>query len=159
MSKQETSVIVSTDLGIAEELENKEFRAQFFRTELEVDIPAQLKSLRRLRGLKQEELAAVTGMKQSAISRLERSEEANWKMETLLKLAEALDARLTVLFEPYEAVVAQYRRERAISGTSAATETIEAVQQERFGAATAPSSMPRVHELRSVGERHGISRD
>ena len=35
-------------------------------------------------------------MKQSAISRFESSRDAKWKLETLLKLAEALDAQLVI---------------------------------------------------------------
>jgi transcriptional regulator with XRE-family HTH domain len=117
-----------TDLGIAAELKDKEFRNQFFRTERELDIPAQLKALRKLRGLNQAELAEMIGTKQSGISRLERSSHGQWNLETLVKIAEALDARLAVLIKPYEAVMARYIAEERLSGKSAATADIETIR-------------------------------
>lgn len=110
-----------TDLGLVDELRNKDFRDQFFRSERELDIPAQIKALRTLRGLNQEDLAELTGTKQSAISRLERSTQTNWNLETLVKISEALDARLSILIEPFETVVARYRAEQSSLERSAAT--------------------------------------
>ena len=112
-------MFLSTSLGIADELEDKAFRDQFFRTERETDIPAQIKNLRKLRNLTQAGLAERVGTKQSAICRIERSQESNWELETLVKLAEALDARLSVVIEPYEAVVARYRIEESVDHASA----------------------------------------
>jgi transcriptional regulator with XRE-family HTH domain len=130
LSKQPQSALVFTDLGIADELEEKAFRDQFFRTEREIDIPAQLKALRKLRNLTQEELAARVGTKQSGISRIERSQEAKWELDTLVKWAEALDARLSVVIEPYENVVARYRSETRDEEHSAAkAETTDSARQ------------------------------
>jgi len=106
---QQSSLVVFTDLGIGDELNDKEFRNQFFRTEREIDIPAQIKTLRKYRGMTQKELAEKAGTKQSAVCRLERSQEANWELETLVRFAEALDARLAVVMEPFENVVARYK--------------------------------------------------
>ena len=114
MSSQPLSALLYTDLGIAEELNDKEFRDQFFRTEREIDIPAQLKNLRKLRKFTQDDLAEKTGMKQSAICRIERSRQANWELETLVKMAEALNARLSVVIEPFEIVAARYKAEVGI---------------------------------------------
>ena len=125
MTKEQQSVVSFTDLGIAEELSNKEFRDQFFRSEREIDIPAQIKSLRKFRGLTQAQLAEKAGTKQSAISRIERSEETNWETETLVKIAEALDARLSLVFEPYELVAAQYRNTAHSAAPSAATRGVD----------------------------------
>jgi len=120
LTKQQSSVVIFTDLGIADELNDKEFRNQFFRTEREMDIPAQIKTLRKHRKMTQKELAEKAGTKQSAVCRLERSQEANWELETLVNLAEALDARLSVVLEPYENVVARYRRAAANQKQSSA---------------------------------------
>jgi transcriptional regulator with XRE-family HTH domain len=117
---ERSSITVLTDLGIAKELENRDFRNQFFRSEREIDIPNQIKNLRKLRDMNQAHLAELVGTKQSAISRLERSQEAKWELETLVKVAEALDARLSVVIEPYEIVVARYRAERNYHQVSAA---------------------------------------
>ena len=115
------SITVLTDLGLPEELESPTFRNQFFRSERELEIPAQIKNLRKLRGLNQAQLAEMARTKQSAISRLERAQEAKWELETLVRLAEALDARLAVVIEPYEAVIARYKAEQTNPDESAAT--------------------------------------
>lgn len=120
MTKQSEYTESHTDLGIADELKNKVFRDQFFRTERELDIPAQLKSLRKLRGLNQGELADIVGTKQSGISRLEKSSHGNWNLETLVKIAEALDARLAVTIEPYEIVIARFKADEQRAKESAA---------------------------------------
>lgn len=122
MEQQRSTAVVFTDLGLSKELEDREFRNQFFRTEREIDIPAQIKTLRKLRHMRQAELAEKAGTKQSAISRIETSQEAKWELETLVKLAESLDARLSVVIEPYEEVVARYRVREAAVGSSAAAE-------------------------------------
>ena len=160
MSEQPQSAFLSTDLGIAEELRDKEFRDQFFRTERELDIPAQLKNLRKLRKRTQEELAEAVGTKQSAICRIERSQEANWELETLVKIAEALDARLSVVIEPYEAVIARYRRENITEHSSAANEPSKSGAQgpDRPSAADDRQPVPE-QKPSSIGGRHGISRD
>ena len=125
MTEPSEFTVSRNDLGIASELRDKEFRDQFFRTERELDIPAQLRALRKLRGLNQDELAEMIGTKQSGISRLERSSHGKWNLETLVKIAEALDARLAVLIEPYEAVVPRYRAAAIEQGQSAATAQTE----------------------------------
>jgi transcriptional regulator with XRE-family HTH domain len=128
LTKQSEYTESHTDLGIADELKNKDFRDQFFRTEREVDIPAQLKSLRKMRGLNQEDLALMIGTKQSGISRLERSSHGHWNLETLVKIAEALDARLAVTIEPYEVVIARFKVEENKDGQSAATAEVGSKQ-------------------------------
>jgi transcriptional regulator with XRE-family HTH domain len=141
LSKQPPLVTVFTDLGIGEELKDREFRNQFFRTERELDIPAQIKTLRKLRQMTQGQLAEKAGTKQSAVSRLERSQEANWELETLVKLAEALDARLSVVIEPYEATIARYKRQTQFSAPSAATAETESGQSpERLPPPTRPQA-------------------
>jgi transcriptional regulator with XRE-family HTH domain len=154
-------VALYTDLGLVKELEDREFRNQFFRTEREIDIPAQIKFLRKLRKLKQEELAERVGTKQSAISRLERSQDAKYELETLVKLSEALDARLSVLIEPYETVIARYRVEQSESKDSAASVDVEARQQlpplPPQSAADAPKQSP--FRLQNMRDRHGIGDD
>lgn len=116
-------LVVFNELGIAEELQDKDFRDAFFRAEREIDIPLQIKSLRKLRGLNQQQLAEKANFKQSAISRLENAREANWELATLVRLAEALDARLSVVIEPFEVVARGYRH-REIEDTNAAEYTV-----------------------------------
>ena len=58
----------------------------------------ELKRFRRRRGLTQEQLADLSGVGQTAISRLERTAGANPHWETVDKLARALRARPDDLF-------------------------------------------------------------
>jgi transcriptional regulator with XRE-family HTH domain len=134
------------------DFQDKDFRDQFFRTEREIDIPAQIKALRKLRKLNQEELAELVGTKQSAISRLERSQEAKFELETLVRLAEALDARLAVVIEPYETVIARYRSEQVTAKASAASAVSETRQ--RIPKSVSETSIPTYSYLR---EQHGTS--
>lgn len=157
-----SSVSSFTDLGLSKELEDREFRNQFFRTEREIDIPAQIKKLRKLRRMRQAQLAERAGTKQSAISRIETSQEAKWELETLVKLAEALDARLSVVIEPYEEVIARYLTEEATVNASAADDygQPDSIDKETESAAR---WMPKKNidqgrsGISNMSERHGIS--
>jgi transcriptional regulator with XRE-family HTH domain len=60
------------------------------------DMAVQLMELRERRGMTQIELAAVTGIAQSEISRIERGS-ANPTEKTLLRIADALGADLRVV--------------------------------------------------------------
>jgi transcriptional regulator with XRE-family HTH domain len=162
LEQQNQPAAVFTDLGLSKELEDRNFRNQFFRTEREIDIPAQLKRLRKMRRMRQEELAERVGTKQSAISRIERSQEAKYELETLVRMAEALDARLSVVIEPYEDVIARYQaQERTLNGLSAADAQSEAKQPENEESAASwkPGNNWRPVTLGSMSEKHGISRD
>ena len=57
------------DLDLLRRLKDREFRAGFFEAEVENSIPEKIKDLRKLRDMKQADLAAAAGMKQSAIAR------------------------------------------------------------------------------------------
>ena len=63
------------------------------------------------RGLRQVDVAAATGMKQSAVSRLEQADYSRWGFPTLLRIAKALDARVKVILEPAEDVIRQYEND------------------------------------------------
>ncbi len=96
--------------------EDETYRAAFFRAKARDEIASQIKMLRAKRHLNQVQFADKCDMKQSAVSRIEQSEYSAWNFNTLLRVAEALGARLRVIFEPVEAVIEQYRRkEEAIN--------------------------------------------
>ncbi len=63
------------------------------------DIGRQVAEQRLVRGLSQKELAELCGTTQSAIARLEGGGPAP-RIDTLLRVANALDCRLTVALEP-----------------------------------------------------------
>ena len=101
--------ITPIELGIVEKLKNdKEYRQAFFRSSVTDSIAIQIRELRKLRSLKQGDLAAATEMKQSAISRIEQAEYSSWTFNTLSRVAEALDAKLTVTFQPAEQAIKEH---------------------------------------------------
>ena len=116
----------SIDLTLGQRLKDPEFRREWFRAELEGCVPELFRDLRELRGLTQAELAEKTEMKQSAVSRFEVSTEANWKLETLLRLADALDAQLTISLEPAESVLARHADERVSRVGTTVTSLLDA---------------------------------
>ena len=115
----------SIDLRVADRLKDREFRRQWFRAMLEDNVPEQFRDLREARDMTQSELADAADMKQSAISRFEGQRVANWNFETLLKLADALDAQLEISITRAEDVIARYAREEA-SGSSGPNSVLEA---------------------------------
>ena len=61
--------------------------------------------------MRQVDVAEASGIKhQSVISRIERAAVSNWEFRTILRIAEALDARVQILFQPIEDAIAQYGR-------------------------------------------------
>lgn len=96
------------DLRIAEKLKKRSYRDAFFRSWTQDEVAIQIKSLRKKRKLRQHDLGHATGMKQSAISRLEQATYSRWGFQTLLRLAKALDARIRIVLEPAEEVIRQY---------------------------------------------------
>jgi transcriptional regulator with XRE-family HTH domain len=104
-------LITPIKLSIAEKLEKDEgFRNRFFRGQVQDIIAMSIRGLREKRKLRQSDLANKSGMKQSAISRVEQAEYSSWSFTTLFRVAEALGARLRVTIEPVEDVIAQYKR-------------------------------------------------
>jgi len=63
------------------------------------EIAAQLVEQRRKRDLSQQELAELVGTTQSAIARIERGERPP-KVDTLLRIANALDCELEIRLRP-----------------------------------------------------------
>lgn len=112
--KRPMPLISSIRLGILKRLkEDKGYRQRFFRGQAADEIAISIRSLREKRNEKQSELAKKAGMKQSAISRIEQADYFGWSFRTLFRVADALDARLRIVFEPIEVVLSSYeRRER-----------------------------------------------
>ncbi|MDO8358373.1 MAG: helix-turn-helix domain-containing protein [Nitrospirota bacterium] len=97
------------NLNIGKRLkEDHEFRKSFFRALSRNEIAAQIIKLRKMRNMRQSDLADAVDTGQSAISRLEKADYASWNYQTLLGIAEALQARLHIQFEPVENAIAQY---------------------------------------------------
>ena len=70
----------------------------FYRELFKLRIGAQIRELRRKKGLNQAELAKLVGTSQSTIARLENPDNFSYSLKTLLKIAEALDMELVISF-------------------------------------------------------------
>jgi transcriptional regulator with XRE-family HTH domain len=87
--------------SLKRELDDPEYRAAYAESFLDLWIATQIRVLREQRGLSQTTLAEKTGMKQTAISRLEDINHSAWTISTLKRLARAFGLYLSVKFEPF----------------------------------------------------------
>jgi len=78
-------------------LKDPEFKKEYEKLEPEYKIIRQILSLRRKKNLTQEQLAKLTGVKQSSIARIE-SGRHNTSLRLLEKIAEALETELDIRF-------------------------------------------------------------
>jgi len=103
-------------LSIAKKLkEDKDYARRFFRRRAQSEIAMSIRELRDKRHMRQVDLATKSDMKQSAVSRIEQAEYSSWSLVTLFRVAEALDARLRVVFEPIENVIEQYEQKDTVT--------------------------------------------
>jgi DNA-binding Xre family transcriptional regulator len=93
------------DINLEDDFQDTEFRKNFFRSLAQTEVAEQIIKMRNVRAMRQVDLAQAADMKQSAISRIEQADYASWNFQTLLRIADALDARLRVSLEPIEAMV------------------------------------------------------
>ena len=100
------------DLKLNEKFQNKTYFHKFFISRAKDKVAQQIRELRGLRKLTQTQLAHFSGMKQSAVSRIEQAEYAGWNFKTLARIAEALDARLMVTFQTREETIQELEREQ-----------------------------------------------
>jgi len=103
-------MITSIKTNLAEKLKDKAYRVKFFRGQAQDEIAFQLRAARKKRKLTQPRLEKLSGMKQSAISRLEQASYPHWNFQSLLCLADALDLRVRVILEYAEDVIAEHGR-------------------------------------------------
>lgn len=142
----------SIDLKLRDRLKVREFRRQWYRAQLEANVPDMFRNLREQRDMTQKDLAEHADMKQSAISRFEKSDEANWNFETLLKLADALDAQLMVSLVRSEDVIANYERSEKGSANPSASAIREAHSRSMTGSAF--ESLDSLEVAQQGGARH-----
>lgn len=82
-------------------MRDKEYRHGLINAQIEIDLPLEIRALRKQRGWTQPELAKRAEMKQPRISAMEKPGGANFNLETLKRLAEAFDVALIVQFAPF----------------------------------------------------------
>jgi HTH-type transcriptional regulator/antitoxin HipB len=86
---------VSHDEALVEDLQDPVFRAAYTERRYVQEIARAVRSMRDSRGLSQSELAAMVGMKQPAIARLETSQTHTPQWRTLTRIAVALHKQLS----------------------------------------------------------------
>ncbi len=88
------------DTYLDEQLKDPEFAARFENAGDAWDVAVQLAALRQKAGLSQKELARRLNTSQQQISRLESPAYEGHSLANLRRVAEALNARVRVTFEP-----------------------------------------------------------
>jgi len=90
------------DQYLEEQLRDPDFAARFDRAGEAWDVGLQIAALRRQAGLSQKELAKLLQTSQQQISRLESTSYEGHSLSMLRRVAEALHARVRVVFEPVD---------------------------------------------------------
>lgn len=83
---------------------SKASREAYTRSKISINIPSQIRALRRRRDLTQQELAIEADMKQSRISAMERPG-TKLNIETLIRVAAAFRTGLIVKFAPFSDMI------------------------------------------------------
>ena len=92
---------MTTDSSLVNELQKKEYRDAYVASPIRIGIPFRIRALRNQHGWSQEEFADHVGMSQPRVSEMERPGERRPNIETLLRIAAALDVGLQVRFVPF----------------------------------------------------------
>lgn len=90
------------DLYLEEQLKDSAFAARFKDAGEAWDVALQITALRQQAGLSQKDLAKLLKTSQQQISRLESPSYEGHSLSTLRRVADALHARLRIVFEPAE---------------------------------------------------------
>ena len=95
-SKKNKAMIDFQDI-LKKELKNQEFKKHYNESGKQLEIAYQILKLRKQRKISQAQLAKKIGTKQSNIARIEAGQQ-NFSIDTLEKIAEALNCELKVNF-------------------------------------------------------------
>lgn len=90
------------DRYLEEQLQDPALAARFERAGEAWDVALQIVALRQQAGLSQKELAALLSTSQQQISRLESPGYEGHSLSTLRRVADALHARVRIVFEPVQ---------------------------------------------------------
>ena len=102
------------DRYLEEQLRDPAFAARFKRAGEAWDVALQIAALRRQAGLSQQDLAKLLKTSQQQISRLESPGYEGHSLSMLRRVADALHARVQIVFEP-----AKTRKEMRIAESAA----------------------------------------
>lgn len=102
---------------LAEEFADKDYAHSYTNEYDDMMLAAQIKVLREAMGLSQADLAALAGMQQTSISRLEQADYNARSVSTLRRLADVFDVALHVSFQPFSKAIldiVNLRKERLL---------------------------------------------
>ena len=92
--------IAAFDSYLDQQLQDADFRERFQAADHALDVALQLASLRRLRRLSQEQVAAMLGTRQQNVSRLENPAYRRHSLSMLRRYAQVLGGDLVVTVVP-----------------------------------------------------------
>lgn len=143
--------------NLREEFHDKAYRHAYADESLNTYIATQIKVLREQRELTQRMLATLTGMAQPRIAVLEDVNYSSWSINTLRRIAEAFDLRLSVKFETFSSLIPE------IETMSEQTLQRDSFDQDWWfhkkdvqpaGFATIPANIPNSQGIRPYMQAH-----
>ncbi len=114
-------------------LRNKAYRDGYTEAQLSIEVPFQIRALRKARGWTQAQLAERCGIPQARISHIEQPGRDPLSLRTLYRLSAAFDVGLLVQFVPFSELV---RREAVFDPKTFHVPRFEEDQQERAAPST-----------------------
>ena len=114
-------------------LRNKAYRDGYTEAQLSIEVPFQIRALRKARGWTQAQLAERCGIPQARISHIEQPGRDPLSLRTLYRLSAAFDVGLLVQFVPFSELV---RREAVFDPKTFHVPSFEEDQQERAAPST-----------------------
>ena len=97
MNNKEITKAIDFQVYLKRQLKNPEFKKHYDEYGKQLEIAYQILSLRKKKKISQAQLAKKIGTKQSNIARIESGQQ-NFSVETLEKIAGALDCNLKIMF-------------------------------------------------------------
>ncbi len=91
---------------LARDLKEAEFKKAYLEETQRLDLASKIHKLRKTRNMTQQELARRINSTQSVVSRIEQADYHQFKVETLEKIAAALDMVLVIDFKPRRKAIA-----------------------------------------------------
>ena len=88
-----------------QKLQTKEYRDAYAEAQLSIEIPFQIRALRKARGWTQDRLAKLSGIPQARISHIEQPGREPLSLRTLYRLSSAFDVGLLVQFVSFSELV------------------------------------------------------
>src|ERR1019366_4765453 len=102
---------------LRQSFDDEDYRNSYSESFMNSYVAAQIKTLREEYPLTQAELADKIGTQQPGVARLENVNYSSWKVETLRKIARALNVRLKITFEEFGTLLEDmegFNRERLL---------------------------------------------